>query len=135
MATGQRTKGMRQKISNQNYGNFIPFGSDGKYIDMDSSLDLEEELKLGGKHSAEIIENENAIIIKETYENNGYSVLTNIIENNGNIEIVSQLYKDDVFLHGKRTFILENNEKTTIEESLYEEENILYDLEQEDDNP
>lgn len=54
-----RNKGFRQRISktgNHQYGDFIPFGTDGLLVDMDSDLDLEQELKLGGKHLSHIEE-------------------------------------------------------------------------------
>lgn len=118
MATGQRTKGMRQKTGTNEYDVFVPFGSDGKYIDMDSSLDLEEELKLGGSHYVTINEDENITSIIENYAG-GYKTTTDIIEDENGITISSKLYKNNNFLHRKNISIIENGAETTIEETLY----------------
>lgn len=71
-----RNKGFRQRLSKDasvtnQYGEFIPFGTDGLLVDMDSSLDLERELKLGGKHLSNIVET------VDTYGN----TITTITEN------------------------------------------------------
>lgn len=50
----ERIKGLRQKRSDSEYFPFMPFGTDGQYIDMISELNLEYELKLGPKHIASI---------------------------------------------------------------------------------
>ena len=121
MATGKRTKGMRQKLGTNSYDVFVPFGSDGKYIDMDSSLDLEEELKLGGSHYVTINEDENTTSITENYTG-GYRATTDIIEGENGITISSKLYKNNNFLHRKNISITEDEEETIIEETLYNTE-------------
>lgn len=63
-----RIKGLHIKEGPNSYTDLIPFGSNGELIDMVSTLDLEEELKIGGNHYFEISEDENDItIIKEWY--------------------------------------------------------------------
>lgn len=47
MAKKTRLKGLKQKKNSGLYSDFIPFGTDGKYIDMLDGLDLEQQLKLG----------------------------------------------------------------------------------------
>ena len=47
MAKKTRLKGLKQKRNGGLYSDFIPFGTDGKYIDMLDGLDLEQQLKLG----------------------------------------------------------------------------------------
>ena len=58
MATVQTIKGSRKKIGASSYDVFIPFGTDGSYVDMLSGLSLERELKLGGDHGTSVLENE-----------------------------------------------------------------------------
>ena len=47
MAKKVRLKGLKQKRNGGLYSEFIPFGTDGKYIDMLDGLDLEQQLKFG----------------------------------------------------------------------------------------
>lgn len=47
MARKIRLKGLKQKRNGGLYSDFIPFGTDGKYIDMLDGLDLEQQLKFG----------------------------------------------------------------------------------------
>lgn len=65
----QRIKGLHTKLGDQEYSTLIPFGSDGELIDMISTLDLEEELKIGGNHYFEISEEQenDIIIVKQWY--------------------------------------------------------------------
>ena len=89
-------KGTRQKISPGSYADYVPFGADGKYIDMMSGLDLEKELRLGGNHITKITNNGTRTIITEVYGDSQnatdcYKVITTIGENNGNTEIISVL--------------------------------------------
>lgn len=65
----ERIKGLHVKIGSQSYSPLMPFGSDGQLIDMISSLDLEQELKLGGNHYVELEEDDDndVLIIKEWY--------------------------------------------------------------------
>lgn len=54
----ERIKGVRQKTGSGQYSSFVPFGTDGEFVEMSSELNLEYELKLGPKHAAQIIEDE-----------------------------------------------------------------------------
>lgn len=62
-----RIKGLRQKLQNNSYGDFVPFGSEGEYIDMFSGLSLEQEFLLGGTHQVYIKEVNNTTIIIDNY--------------------------------------------------------------------
>lgn len=127
MAKGKRTKGMRKKLGTDTYDSFVPFGADGKFVDMDSSLDLEEELKLGGTHNVTISENiEDDITttnVTELYEG-GYKVVTTIIESGSGTSISSKIYKtednEDTFLHRKTISILDDADLTEIKETLFD---------------
>lgn len=66
-----RIKQIRQKNNNGDYAPGIPIGSEGKYIDISSNLDLEEELKLGGNHHADIsYKGKNSYIVEYYYAHN-----------------------------------------------------------------
>ena len=106
MSSGLRIKQLRQK-ANGNYENKIPIGAEAQYIDMESGLDLEEELKLGSNHYVEISEaNENYTLIRQYYldvpkgnsslanllQHIKYSVLTYITEE----DITSYLFRGDI---------------------------------------
>lgn len=69
MATRQqRIKGMREKTSSAVYAPLVPFGTDGKLVDMLSGLDLEEDLIIGGDHYSTINEvDEEATVITEVF--------------------------------------------------------------------
>lgn len=54
----ERIKGVRQKTGSGQYSSFVPFGTDGEFVEMISELNLEYELKLGTKHLAQIDEDE-----------------------------------------------------------------------------
>lgn len=54
----ERIKGVRQKTGSGQYPSFVPFGTDGEFVEMTSELNLEYELKLGPKHAAQITEDE-----------------------------------------------------------------------------
>ena len=63
-----RMKGLREKTGSAIYANLIPFGTDGKLVDMLSGLDLEEELMVGGNHYVSIQEtSDTETAIVETY--------------------------------------------------------------------
>ena len=115
----QTIKGSRQKITTGSYGNYIPFGADGEYIDMRSGLNLERQLKLGGDHSATISENEYGnTVITEIYAdqnstNNYYKVITTIAQNGAITNITSQLH----WINSQADDILKNTKNTTIDES------------------
>lgn len=63
----ERIKGLHIKQENNEYSNLIPFGTEGQLIDMISTLDLEEEIKLGGNHYAELKETDEQTVLKEWY--------------------------------------------------------------------
>lgn len=145
--TGQpRIKQMRQKDNSGNYFTSIPFGADGFLIDMFSGLDLEEELKLGGNHYTEILEDNDTTIIKEWYfsqpkgersisstdlNNQGMKQL-GLILYSGQIvisdnQIIAILYKGDIdnnnILHQKTIKITETLNSVNINQELYDEIN------------
>lgn len=64
----KRVKGYRKKAET-GYEAFIPFGSDGEFIDILSGLNLEEEMRLGGRRNVSFSENDNTITVTETYYN------------------------------------------------------------------
>ena len=65
----KRVKGYRKKAET-GYEAFIPFGSDGEFIDILSGLNLEEEMRLGGRRDVGFSENTNGTItVTETYYN------------------------------------------------------------------
>ena len=63
----ERIKGLHTKENSSTYSDLIPFGSEGQLIDMISTLDLEEEIRLGGNHYAELYQGNDQTIIKEWY--------------------------------------------------------------------
>ena len=48
---------------------FYPIGTDGQFVDMLSTLDLEEQLKIGGNCLVTMQDDENAFIVTEKYYN------------------------------------------------------------------
>lgn len=64
----KRIKQVRQK-QNNSFSTGIPLGTDGKLVDMFSGLDLEEELRLGGKSNISITETEQQVQIIERHYN------------------------------------------------------------------
>lgn len=128
-------KGARQKNSGGSYSQFLPFGTNGEYIDMMSGLDLEKELKLGGDHISSIEEGPNGVtIIKEKYakENvtqNYYEVRTRIEETAIETRITSDLvwvenYNEnpnnqiEIKRKSKTISIREDGTVTSIEETI-----------------
>ena len=115
----ERIKGLHVKTGPQSYSSLMPFGSDGQLIDMISSLDLEQELKLGGNHYVELEEDDDndVLVIKEWYytqpkENKTraemsqfctHSVVTSFTENTATTAI--EVGQDNVLLHTKRIII------------------------------
>ena len=133
MAT--RIKGLRKKGSDNAFGDFVPFGTDGTLVDMLSGLDNEQELKLGGNHRVNIeestVDGRNITTITEEYldKNNTdiqYSVITEIVSNDdGSTMITSSLYSGSGLnadlLNVKTTTIPTNGESNfTIREVLTE---------------
>ena len=101
-----RIKGLRQKLSDGSFDSLVPFGTDGALVDMLSGLDNEIEMKLGGNHTATIIEsieqNEPTTTVIEKYidkndlQNIYYSLKTVITEHaDGSTTIVSAIYPGD----------------------------------------
>ena len=124
----QTIKGSRQKTAT-GYSDYIPFGADGKYIDMLSGLDLEKELKLGGDHSASITQNlQGNTVITQKYADEEtigayYKVVTTIEEDANITTITSQLYwvdsqGNDTLKNTKTITIEENGEQAEITEVL-----------------
>lgn len=125
----QTIKGSRQKVSASGYSDYIPFGADGKYIDMLSGLDLEKELKLGGNHSAIIgLDSQNRTVITQKYADEDasaayYKVITTIEEEADSTTITSQLHwidsqENDILKNTKTITIQENGEQAEITEVL-----------------
>lgn len=96
MATVQTIKGSHKKIGASSYDVFIPFGTDGNYVDMLSGLSLERELKLGGDHGTSILENEDGSFqISEKYAPAAATVSYYRVDTNINSDadtIVQKLY-------------------------------------------
>ena len=134
MSFGSRIKTLRQR-DGQYFENVFPIGADGKYIDMESGLDLEQELKLGNNHYVEIQENEDTTIIRQYYldipkgdtalsdltEHIKYSVETTI---DANDNITSLLYRGNIsedesdIIHSKVIKFTSSSTYTTINEGL-----------------
>lgn len=91
-----KVKGLRQKTAN-GYTDFIPFGTDSILVDMANGLDLEQELKIGGTHTSEIVEKIDEdtgklqTIITEEFGSSGYYNTTTITENENSTSIVIEL--------------------------------------------
>lgn len=85
-----KIKGLRQKTGANTYADLIPFGTDGKLVDMLSSLDLEQEIKLGGGHVSAINESGPNTVITETYTG-GYTCTTTITENQDNSTTITMV--------------------------------------------
>lgn len=133
--TQPRIKQIRQKNSSGTYPTKgIPLGVDGLLVDMLSSLDLEEELRLGNDHYVEIQDNDDTTVIKEWYftEKKGNRTIaqmksTGLITYSTQITITDQtiamiLYEGDISnnkrLHTKNITITENTTLTTIDEGV-----------------
>lgn len=125
----QTIKGSRQKTAADNYSDFIPFGTDGEYVDMLSGLTLERELKLGGDHSASIGQDSSGnTVITERYADEEtigayYKVVTTITEGSANTTITSRLYwvnsqGNDILKNIKTIVIEEDGSETEITEVL-----------------
>ena len=64
----QRVKGYREKTGTALYSNLIPFGTDGVFVDMNSGLNLEEDILIGGNHYTTIQESsDTTTVINETF--------------------------------------------------------------------
>lgn len=72
----ERIKGLRKfRGASEGFDDLIPFGSDGRYVDMASELDLEEELIFGGNkvtsfkvETDEITQETNTFITEKYYD-------------------------------------------------------------------
>ena len=96
----EKVKSLYKKTAVNSFGNLIPIGSEGQYIDMLSGLDNEQELKLGGNHTTSISINNNVTTITEDYKKADnttivYKVITTIENINTGTEIISSLYSVD----------------------------------------
>lgn len=68
---GQKIKSVRKKIGNNEYDLPISLGADGKNIDMQSGLNLEEQFKMGGLQNIDISQDQFGVIsVSGTYYNN-----------------------------------------------------------------
>lgn len=122
MATKTSIKGTRQKNSSGSYSNFIPFGTDGEYVDMLDGLSLERQLKLGGPCVTSFQQNNNGYIITEKYGNASattdyYEVVTTVTDtNDGSIsKLVCILYWiDSSGRHKKKTKTIQVNGQYTL---------------------
>ena len=101
----ERMKGLRKKTSDASYGSLIPFGTDGIYTDLFSSLNLQEQLKLGGGHLATIIEKDGVTTIVQKYEKNTATKSNPIYDSISYFEVDSSIEQSD--------------ESTTITQNLY----------------
>ena len=92
-----RTKGFRPKENGQ-FSDFIPFGTQGEYVDMYSGLSLEQEMLLGAQHQVSITKTSNKTTINDYYKD-----------------------KDDVVLYEMQTEIekKENPTRTEIKSTLW----------------
>lgn len=121
-------KGARQKTADNTYSRFLPFGTDGEYIDMMSGLDLEKELKLGGDHLSSIEEYSNGTTkitekyAKEEDTQNYYQVETTIEESSLGTRITSELYwitsSEKILRKRKIIIISEEDNITEIKEEI-----------------
>lgn len=135
-------KGIRQKQSSESYSPLVPIGSEGKYIEMNSNLNLENELKLGTNHyviieegeyevpeQSELIIAQNRIIEYYTTEEKiedfpYYKVITYIAEDLNKTDIYTFLYNvlgenEEVLLHTKDGKIIdEEDTKMEIKEEV-----------------
>lgn len=111
-----RIKEIRQKTSS-GYTTGIPIGSSGYLIDMLSSLDLEEELKLGNDHYATIEQTDEVVTIKEWYfsEKLNDSLSAMIQNNKVNYSLVTTIKSETINdyilandLNGDNSFLLED---------------------------
>lgn len=137
----ERIKGFKIKENSNLYSSLIPFGTEGQLTDMSSSLDLEEQLKIGGNHYIEIQEEDNdEVEVREWYctqpvateeekiEFCSYTVITNFTEGPVSTAIdVTQDNNDGTDLlidqdsENSNLIVLKEDEniRTTITTSLY----------------
>lgn len=115
-------KGIRQKQSSESYSSLVPIGSEGKYIEMNSNLNLENELKLGTDH----------FVIVEEGEYEVPEQVETIIAQNRITEYYTTEEKIENFPYYKTiTYIVEDLNKTDIYTFLYnvlgqDEEELLH---------
>ena len=126
----QTIKGTRQKnVTGDAYGQYIPFGADGEYVDMLSGLTLERQLKLGGDHTTTISTNQQGqTVITQKYAdsevlNSFYKVVTTIGKSGNATTITSQLHwinnqGNDTLKNTKTITIGGSGGQTEIEEVL-----------------
>lgn len=121
-----RIKGIRQKTNGGVYSQLVPFGTDAILVDFLSGLDLQEELKIGGKHSTTITEESDSqtSIIEKYYNDANPAIVTYTLQvtitqtNSTTTTIVMNLYEGDqttTILHSKTITITQNiiNQKVT----------------------
>lgn len=129
----ERITAVSQKLTDTEFGTKIPIGTSGKYVSMDSGLDLEQEVKLGVSHGAKIETDisgtttitEDFTKLDDNWQGSGewYRMIT-IISTNGNGDTVidAGLYnvKDNVVesapIKSKSTVISSTEDDTSIKE-------------------
>lgn len=62
----ERVKQIKRR-ENGNFSSSIPIGTQGLFVDMISTLDLEEQIRLGGNHYVDIVDTDTTTEIKEWY--------------------------------------------------------------------
>ena len=62
----ERVKQIRRR-ENGDFSSSIPIGTQGLFVDMISTLDLEEQIRLGGNHYVDIVDTDATTEIKEWY--------------------------------------------------------------------
>lgn len=129
-----RMKGIREKTSSAMYAPLIPFGTDGKLVDMLSGLDLEEDLIIGGDHHTVITQSDESTTISEIFTKqadidagtakNYYKIDTTLIENDdGSTTIDRKLWyigeaSSIELVQRKLVTIAESDTETEIKEVL-----------------
>lgn len=122
MATQEVIRGSRQKLGTGSYSDLIPFGTYGKYIDMLSGLDLEQELKLGGATDVHINNNDDgSTTITENYaaeDSTGHYQLVTVVDEEGTFIIQSLYWVDsegqNTLKYAKQFSIIEKDDEYQI---------------------
>ena len=112
-----RTKTGINQFSDPDY-----YGAYGRYIEMNSGLSLEEELKVSGPGSIEIIESNDSFVVNQTYNQNSkdntvYRKQTTITPVDDTHTLINEkLYFGNELIKEKNTTVQEVSEtKTTVE--------------------
>ena len=118
MIKGIKRRNSQTGVNEDGFDPFVPFGTDGTYVDMDSQLNLEEQLLIGGNSEISIIENSSndSITIIEKYkhrEKNGETIsfvydYSTVTEINGAVERL--LAVDDNTANKRQIKVQESND-------------------------